>query len=72
MNLPPTSLVRRDDTHRLIPAKYGHQGDSVLVRIAATEDDLQKIFDLDNATNERLLAEDGFVSTPNRRAPPIK
>ena len=29
-----TSLVRRNDTHRLIPSKYGDDGSSVLARIA--------------------------------------
>jgi hypothetical protein len=61
VKLPPTSLVRRYDTHRLIPAKFSAEGDSVLVHIAENDDDLQKIFDLDNATNERLLAEDGLL-----------
>lgn len=51
---PPVTLVRRYDTHRLIPAKYG---DSVLTRIADDDAHLADIFDLDNATNERLLAE---------------
>ena len=57
MSLPGTSLVRQYDTHRLIPSKYGDKGESVLVRIAGAEDDLAAIFDLDHATNDRLLAE---------------
>ncbi|HLH51534.1 MAG TPA: RES family NAD+ phosphorylase [Roseiarcus sp.] len=61
MTLPPTSLVRRYDTHRLIPAKYSQGGDSVLVRVAASDADLPQIFDLDNATNDRLLAENGYL-----------
>jgi len=61
VTLPPTSLVRQYDTHRLISAKYSETGDSVLVRVAGREDDLQKIFDLDGATNDRLLAEDGSL-----------
>lgn len=55
--LPNTSLVRRNDTHRLIPSKYRDDGSSVLVRIADDDRHLADIFDLDNATNERLLAE---------------
>jgi len=51
-----TSL-RRFDTHRLLPAKYSPNNDSVLTRIADDED-LQFIFQLDNATNARLLAEE--------------
>jgi RES domain-containing protein len=52
---PPVSLLRRYDTHRLIPSKYSD--DSVLTRIADDDAHLAEIFDLDNATNDRLLAE---------------
>jgi hypothetical protein len=55
--LPPISLVRRNNTHRLIPSKYSEDGSSVLVRIADDDAHLADIFDLDNATNDRLLAE---------------
>lgn len=55
--LPPVSLVRRNDTHRLIPSKYTGDGSSVLARIADNDTHLADIFDLDNATNDRLLAE---------------
>jgi hypothetical protein len=55
--LPPTKLVRQNDTHRLIPSKYGDRGESVLARIADDDPHLKDIFDLDNATNDRLLAE---------------
>jgi RES domain len=61
VSLPPVSLVRRYDTHRLIPAKYSAGGDSVLVRIAEDDAHLADIFDLDNATNERLLAENDLL-----------
>jgi RES domain-containing protein len=61
VTLPPTSLVRQYDTHRLIPAKYTEGAESVLVRVADSDDDLQKIFDLDSATNDRLLAENGLL-----------
>jgi RES domain len=61
VTLPRISLVRRYDTHRLIPAKYSG-GESVLVRAAESDEDLQKIFDLDNATNDRLLAENGLLA----------
>jgi RES domain-containing protein len=55
--LPGKSLVRRNATHRLIPSKYSDGGASVLVRIANDDRHLGDIFDLDHATNERLLAE---------------
>ncbi|MGE0750228.1 MAG: RES family NAD+ phosphorylase [Variibacter sp.] len=61
MNLPAARLVRRNDTHRLIPSKYSEGGDSVLTRIAESDAHLRDIFDLDNATNDRLLAENDLV-----------
>jgi hypothetical protein len=53
IGLPPISELRRFNTTRLLPAKYS---ESVLTRIA-DKDDLQLIYELDNATNDRLLAE---------------
>jgi len=61
VRLPPVALVRQHDTHRLIPAKYGEAGDSVLVRLADNEHDLQRIFELDGLTNDRLLAEESLL-----------
>jgi len=55
--LPRTSLFRRNNTHRLISSKYGDGDSSVLTRIADDDEHLADIFDLDNATNDRLLAE---------------
>jgi len=57
MRLPPISLVRQVDTHRLIPSRHSRSGDSVLVRIADDDEHLQAIFELDAATNDRLTAE---------------
>lgn len=54
---PPTAFLRQQDTHRLIPSKYRDDGASVLVRIADDDAHLRAIFDLDSATNDRLLAE---------------
>ncbi len=61
MKLPPRSLLRRYDTHRLIPAKYSERDESVLARVAESDRDLQAIFDLDNVTNDRLLAEHALL-----------
>ncbi len=61
MRLPPASLVRQFDTHRLIPSKYSDGGDSVLARIANDDAHLRDLFDLDNATNDRLLAENDLL-----------
>lgn len=62
MTSPPVTLVRQFDTHRLIPSKYSKGGDSVLTRIADDDQHLRLIFDLDHATNDRLLAENNLLS----------
>jgi RES domain-containing protein len=54
----PTTNLRRFDTHRLLPAKYSPHDDSVLTRIADDDEHLHLLFELDNATNARLLAEE--------------
>ena len=54
---PPVRLVRQLDTHRLIPSQHLPHGDSVLAGIADDVAHLQAIFELDGATNDRLLAE---------------
>lgn len=54
---PPLALVRQYDTHRLIPSRYVSGGDSVLAVLAEDDTQLQAIFELDAATNDRLLAE---------------
>ena len=55
--LPPVSLVRQFDTHRLVPSRHLPNGDSVLVAIADDDEHLQAIFELDLATNDRLNAQ---------------
>ena len=55
--LPAARLVRQNDTHRLVPSKYSDGGESVLAEIADDDAHLRDLFDLDHATNERLLAE---------------
>lgn len=54
--LPVTAIDQRD-THRLIPAQYADDGASVLTRLTDDFDMLEGIYELDNATNDRLLAE---------------
>jgi hypothetical protein len=56
MTLPPVALVRQFDTHRLVLSRHLPQGDSVLVAISDDDAHLQAIFELDSATNDRLLA----------------
>jgi hypothetical protein len=58
--LPPITQLRRFDTHRLLPAKYSVNSESVLTRIADNDEHLRQIFDLDNATNARLEAEENL------------
>lgn len=53
----PVSLVRQFDTHRLVPSRYLKGGESVLAALAADDQHLQAIFELDAATNDRLWAE---------------
>ena len=55
--LPPVTLVRELDTHRLVPSRHLSHGDSVLAAISDDDAHLQAIFELDHATNDRLLAE---------------
>jgi hypothetical protein len=51
--------LRQFDTCRLIPSRFADVEDSVLVPLAEDEDVLRDLFDLDNATNERLRGEYG-------------
>lgn len=61
MSSSQSSWIRQLGTHRLIPSKYTDNGDSVLIRIADNDDHLRGIFDLDHATNDRLLAENSLL-----------
>ena len=55
------SRLDQPHTHRLVASKYRDQGDSVLVGIADDDAHLRDIFDLDHATNDRLLAENDLL-----------
>jgi hypothetical protein len=57
--LPPTTQVDQRNTHRLIPAQFADEGASVLTRLTDDDHLLDGIFELDNATNDRLWAESG-------------
>ena len=59
--IPPLTALRRRDTHRLIPSKYLEGGDSVLTALADGEVELAILFELDQATNDRVLAENGLL-----------
>jgi hypothetical protein len=56
MARPRLTLVRQLDTHRLVPSRHLAHGDSVLAALADSAADLRAVFDLDAATNDRLLA----------------
>jgi len=57
--LPSVSRVLQDDTHRLIPSAY--EEESVLNRLTADPTELTALFELEGATNERLLGEAGLL-----------
>ncbi|HXQ26361.1 MAG TPA: RES family NAD+ phosphorylase [Candidatus Acidoferrales bacterium] len=57
--LPTVSRVLQDDTHRLIPSAY--EEETVLNRLTTDSDELTALFELEGATNERLLGEAGLL-----------
>lgn len=57
--LPPLSALRQIDTCRLIPSRFAEMEDSVLAPLADSDAHLRELFELDNATNARLVAEYG-------------
>jgi RES domain len=59
--LPRVSDLRRDDTHRLIPSAYSGGDQTVLTRLTNDPDDLAALFELEGATNDRLLGEAGLL-----------
>ncbi|SFV04570.1 RES family NAD+ phosphorylase [Pseudoduganella namucuonensis] len=56
---PPLTLLRQFDTCRLIQSRFADVEDSVLAPLADNEAELHELFELDNATNARLIAEHG-------------
>lgn len=59
MRRPPLSFLRRADTVRLLPSRFADQETSVLAPLSEDTAHLKDLFDLDNATNQRLAAERG-------------
>lgn len=53
--LPRLAEIRAQDTHRLVPSRFSDQ--SVLARLTEHLGDLRALFELDAATNARLVAE---------------
>ena len=63
MKTPKKTALDRDDTHRLIPYRYSDRGKPVLNRLAQDDDDLlNDLTELEGATNDRLLGENGKLS----------
>jgi hypothetical protein len=58
--LPPKSLVRRQNTHRLIPSQFSEVETGALTRLAQ-DDALRDLVDLSRATDERVLAESDLL-----------
>jgi hypothetical protein len=59
--LPPTSLVRRQNTHRLIPSQYSEVEGGALTRLAQSDALLHDLVDISRATDERALAESDLL-----------
>lgn len=59
--IPALTPLRQLDTVRLIPSRFADLEDSVLAPLADNDAMLRDLFDLDNATNERLRGEYGLL-----------
>jgi RES domain-containing protein len=59
--VPKLTALRQYDTCRLIPSRFADVEDSVLAPLADDDAVLRDLFDLDNATNERLRGESGLL-----------
>ena len=55
--LPKTTPVSEDNTHRLIPNRFYEEGESVLSRLGLPPAQMRHLFQLDDATNQRLAGE---------------
>ena len=58
---PGLVQLRQFDTVRLIPSRFADAEDSVLAPLAESDAVLRDLFDLDNATNDRLRGESGLL-----------
>jgi RES domain-containing protein len=56
---PGLTQLCQFDTVRLIPSRFADAEDSVLAPLADSDATLRDLFDLDNATNDRLRGESG-------------
>ena len=58
---PGFTQLRQFDTVRLLPSRFADAEDSVLAPLAESDAVLRDLFDLDNATNDRLRGESGLL-----------
>lgn len=58
--IPAVAHLQLVDTHRLIPTKYSDRG-TVLSRLDVDAASLNDLLELDGATNDRLLGEEGLL-----------
>lgn len=56
-SLPPLSLVAWKNTSHLVPSVYSQPDDAALRRVAPTHGRMENVSILDDATNDRLLAD---------------
>ena len=54
---PKTTLLARNNTHRLIPTRYSEDGDGVLARLGLPQSQSGNLLELEGATNDRLTGE---------------
>lgn len=57
MHPPPLTTLKQNNTHRLIPSRYAEEG--VLSELTDSARELDLLYELDGATNQRLIAESG-------------
>jgi RES domain len=55
--LPKLTNISQDDTHRLIPTRILEEGETVLSRLGLPKAQMEDLFRLDDATNDRLAGE---------------
>ena len=59
MSLPPLTLVRQFDLHRLIPSQYTGQRGTFLADLVESERELLELLEIEGATHDRTLAAQG-------------
>lgn len=56
---PKVTLVRQDDTHRLIPSRFSDERG--LTRLVGNSQDLEEVMELERATDDRVAAEENLL-----------